>query len=1287
MDIMGFEHGVFHGAHLDGHMVALLFDHRDMLFMGAVSGVSGEFFRFGDGGFGSQDLVCDFVEFHDCILPSADMVSGQDLLQGLFDVSVFFQNILKFMEVALDGLPVIVVLFCDIDTVPFGGLVIFLVQKKLFIELLAGAQTAVDNFFPAGAVEADHLFRQVFDFDRLSHVQDEELSALGNGYRLENQGSCLGDRHEKADDVRMGDSDRSALFNLLFEDGNDRSVGAQDVSEADRHEFGFVLGNRGDDDLRQALAGAHDVGGVHRLVGGDQDKAPDVALRGHFRGLIGAKDVVQDCLLAALLHEGHVLVGGGVDDNVRLIPAHDPPEGFLIPDGAHLQDHGIGHELSVLLFQFEEEVVHVVLGDIVKDKLFRGKGQDLAAELGSDGSASAGDHDGFAGEVFLNLCHVQVLLRPTQKVGDVHFPGLRAFTGARIEEHMQSCSDTGVQEVCDIPLRGSYGDDDLIDVFFFYSFLDFVRSADNRNPGNLGMLSLRIVIQNGHGGGVAVPAVLNIPDHGGAGIAGSDDQDAFGVVILFADARGSVADQEPGSRHQGQGDHPLDEIDRARHEHQAHADGIFIRAVEQRDHQGNEIGESCAGQGGDYRLKKGIRSGVFQDGFIDAGKPEGKESRCQQDRQGPQHLGHTDRGNSQGEIEGDRYQKADTDEQNVQYQPYRFLFDGSAPPSVCSVRLFQFFLQRCQEPVVVLGVADGQAEVVFASGLAGQFLDEDVVLAEEGLREGFGVLCGFRHEVVGLGRDHAEVGELFQFLCEALSFGFDLLQGALVVLLVLLRDLQVKLSEGVDVPDGHILFDSGDGFLVSAGQDAEPEARNAVGLGDALHDKEVRVVFQGFLVDKGVVFLLREVREGFVQDEGDALFFGPADQLFNARFGNVVAAGVVRVHQDQVLDFGILEILDNVFRGVGVVFVIGGVGDAVVFVVSVGVFLESGADEAGFAFQLVHEGLDELRRAVAHADVLFVDAEVLCGQEAVDILARGILGQEGIKAGLQFVLHLLGREVGVHQVAEVQHPGIAPVAAVALLNSPGLFFLRGGEKGLGDVQVLLVVDLIPGLACEAFGADLRVVQHGDDPQHLLIVLVLPQGGLVGLQEGNVVALGEGFAELVDIDGLVIPVRVAEIELLPGHKAGDLVLVVQGDAGAVHPGLIFVHQGQGVPGIGKEGGQDIVLKNDVGLEEDRVLFLQVFPGQGQGIDVVGLVIDGVVDIGDEGLRAQGGDIVLELLSLIPHHDDDPGEVMPVNLAEHPLDQGDSVDLHHALGVVFRQFLQALAHACRQYHCLH
>ena len=194
------------------------------------------------------------------------VVGGKDLLEGLFDVPVLVYGFLQGGEVGLDGLPVVVFLGGDIDAVPFGGLVVLLVEEKLLVELFAGAQAGADDLFLAGAVEADHLFGQVLDFDRFAHVQDEELAALGHGGGLEDQGSGLGDGHEIADDLRVGQGHRAAGFDLALEDGHHGAVGAQDVAEADRHEFGFVMRNAGDDNLRQALGGAHDVGGVHGLV-------------------------------------------------------------------------------------------------------------------------------------------------------------------------------------------------------------------------------------------------------------------------------------------------------------------------------------------------------------------------------------------------------------------------------------------------------------------------------------------------------------------------------------------------------------------------------------------------------------------------------------------------------------------------------------------------------------------------------------------------------------------------------------------------------------------------------------------------------------------------------------------------------------------------------------------------------------------------------------------------------------------------------------------------------------
>ncbi len=98
------------------------------------------------------------------------VVGGKDLLEGLFDVPVPVYGFLQGGEVRLDGFPVVVLLGGDVDAVPFGGLVGFFVQEEFLVELFAGAEACADDFFLAGAVEADHLFGQVFDPDGLAHI-------------------------------------------------------------------------------------------------------------------------------------------------------------------------------------------------------------------------------------------------------------------------------------------------------------------------------------------------------------------------------------------------------------------------------------------------------------------------------------------------------------------------------------------------------------------------------------------------------------------------------------------------------------------------------------------------------------------------------------------------------------------------------------------------------------------------------------------------------------------------------------------------------------------------------------------------------------------------------------------------------------------------------------------------------------------------------------------------------------------------------------------------------------
>ncbi len=64
--------------------------------------------------------------------------------------------------------------------------------------------------------------------------------------------------------------------------------------------------------LGQALGRAHDVGGIHRLVGRDQHEGLHPGLERSLGRVPGADDVVVDALDHVVLDDRHVLVGGGV---------------------------------------------------------------------------------------------------------------------------------------------------------------------------------------------------------------------------------------------------------------------------------------------------------------------------------------------------------------------------------------------------------------------------------------------------------------------------------------------------------------------------------------------------------------------------------------------------------------------------------------------------------------------------------------------------------------------------------------------------------------------------------------------------------------------------------------------------------------------------------------------------------------------------------------------------------------------------------------------------------------
>ncbi len=222
------------------------------------------------------------------------------------------------------------------------------------------------------AGQRDHHAGEVQDPDRLAHLEDQQLAVAAEAGQ-QHQAHRLGDRHQVAPALGVGHGHGAAARDLLLEERHDAAGAAEHVAEADRGEAGarprrVVL----QEELGHPLGGAHHARGVHRLVRRDEHEALHPQPVGRPHEVQAAGHVVLDGLLRGVLHERHVLVGGGVDDVVRTVLGEELLDARGVADVDHL---GVDGEVGVLPPEVAEQEVEVVLVDVGEDERARARGR------------------------------------------------------------------------------------------------------------------------------------------------------------------------------------------------------------------------------------------------------------------------------------------------------------------------------------------------------------------------------------------------------------------------------------------------------------------------------------------------------------------------------------------------------------------------------------------------------------------------------------------------------------------------------------------------------------------------------------------------------------------------------------------------------------------------------------------------------------------------------------------------------------------------------------------------
>ena len=294
-------------------------------------------------------------------------------------------------------------------------------HEQLLIELFTGPQADFLDFnIPIGlqAGQADKVLRQGENPHRLPHVQHHNLTGLGNGTGFHHQRCRLGDGHKVADNPPVGDGDGAALLNLLLEQGHHGAIGAQHVAEPHGAELGLGILPALENHLTEPLGSAHEVGGIHRLVGGNHHELLCAVLLCSPHHMVGAENVVLHRFGGAFLHEGHVLMGRRMEHHLGTVIVKELVNPLLFPDGGNLHPEVQG--VAVFPQQLLLDVIGIVLVNVQDNQLPGVMPGNLPAQLAADGAAAAGDQHHLAGEKFGNRLRIQLHRSSAQQVLNGH---------------------------------------------------------------------------------------------------------------------------------------------------------------------------------------------------------------------------------------------------------------------------------------------------------------------------------------------------------------------------------------------------------------------------------------------------------------------------------------------------------------------------------------------------------------------------------------------------------------------------------------------------------------------------------------------------------------------------------------------------------------------------------------------------------------------------------------------------------------------------------------------------
>ena len=241
------------------------------------------------------------------------------------------------------------------------------------------------------AMKLDQIASELDDTHRLPHVEHEGIAGGGQHRRLQDQLHGLGNRHEVAHCLWIGNGQRASARKLPTKQGNHAATAAQDIPKTDRGVGKIVRdGDLMHKHFTDAFRSSHHTRRVHGLVTRDENETANARGHGRIQHIRRSRHVGHYSFFGKHLHERHMLVRCSVKDDVWANLSDQPKQLCTLAD---VHDHRSDFGSALHCGKAVESLKDTVLASPEQDDSSRVKSQGLTSEFPANGTARTGDED------------------------------------------------------------------------------------------------------------------------------------------------------------------------------------------------------------------------------------------------------------------------------------------------------------------------------------------------------------------------------------------------------------------------------------------------------------------------------------------------------------------------------------------------------------------------------------------------------------------------------------------------------------------------------------------------------------------------------------------------------------------------------------------------------------------------------------------------------------------------------------------------------------------------------